>query len=60
MGQSPTSTWRQGDVIEDVIDLPLPTGEWVQLIVGLYDQSGQVLEVVEPAVQGYFTLERAD
>ena len=59
-GQSPTSTWRQGDVIEDVIDLPLPTGEWVQLIVGLYDQSGQVLEVVEPSVQGYFTLERAD
>jgi 4-amino-4-deoxy-L-arabinose transferase-like glycosyltransferase len=59
-GQSPTSTWRKGDGIEDVINLPPPTGKWQQVIVGLYDQSGQVLEVVEPSVQGYFTLERAD
>jgi hypothetical protein len=56
VGQWPTSTWRAGDVIEDVIELPPPTGEWSQLIVGLYDQSGTVLQVIEPSPQGYFTL----
>ncbi len=74
-GGSPTSTWRRGDRIVDLIDLPPVTesatsendmGEndadandhsgWRQVIVGLYDQTGQVLEIVEPAVQGYFIL----
>ncbi|MCC6455329.1 MAG: glycosyltransferase family 39 protein [Caldilineaceae bacterium] len=63
-GQWPTSTWRNGDVIEDQIDLPPPSGQavdqWSQLIVGLYDQSGRRLEVVEPSSQGYFTLLRAE
>jgi 4-amino-4-deoxy-L-arabinose transferase-like glycosyltransferase len=62
-GQWPTSTWRDRDVIEEQIDLPPPSdpsSQWSQVIVGLYDQSGQVLEVVEPLQQGYVTLLRAE
>jgi hypothetical protein len=55
-GQWPTSTWRKGDVIEEIIFLPHPTGPWSQLIVGLYDQNGTRLEMVEPPAQSYFTL----
>ena len=58
-GQWPTSTWRSGDVIEEGIELPPPTGAWAQLIVGLYDASGTVLRVIEPSEEGYFTLQRA-
>jgi hypothetical protein len=59
-GQWPTSTWREGDGIEDEVDLPPPTGQWSQLIVGLYDQSATVLPMAEPAGQSYLTLQRAD
>jgi hypothetical protein len=59
-GEWPTSTWRSGDVVEDIIELPSPTGAWSQLIVGLYAQDGTVLEVMEPSAQPYFTLARAD
>jgi 4-amino-4-deoxy-L-arabinose transferase-like glycosyltransferase len=55
-GLWPTSTWRKGDVIEDVIDLPLSTGPWSRVIVGLYDQNGTVLPLIAPAGQNYYTL----
>ena len=51
-GSFPTSTWRRGDVIDDVVTLPSPGGEWQQVIVGLYDASGTVLPVVEPVAGG--------
>lgn len=66
-GQSPTSTWRTGDVFEDIIKLP-PVAEesdtWARLIVGLYDQQGVRLPLVEPEAvppqADFFTLQHAN
>jgi hypothetical protein len=55
-GAYPTSTWRRGDVIDDTITLPLPSGEWRRVIVGLYDAGGTVLPVLEPVAGDYVTL----
>ena len=43
-------------MIDDVVRLPVPDGEWQQVIVGLYDARGTVLAVVEPVAGGYVTL----
>ncbi len=55
-GAYPTSTWRRGDSIDDVVTLPSSDGDWRQVIVGLYDASGTVLPVVAPVVGEYVTV----
>ncbi len=49
-GDAPTSTWRAGDRISDVLSWESDTRAWVRIIVGLYDAHGVRLEVVEPAL----------
>lgn len=50
-GDYPTSTWAEGDVIEDTYVLVWPEGgapAWQQVIIGLYGQDGTRLLLVEP------------
>ena len=47
-GKAPTSTWLAGEEIVDTVTLPeLPDG-WRQIIVGLYDETGQRLLIAGP------------
>ncbi|HRW46686.1 MAG TPA: glycosyltransferase family 39 protein [Caldilinea sp.] len=47
-GQSPTSTWRAGDVVQDAAAWTADTSGWARVIVGLYGADGVRLGVVEP------------
>jgi len=49
-GGAPTSTWRAGDRIRDVLAWEADTRTWARIIVGLYDAQGVRLEIVEPAL----------
>lgn len=48
-GQSPTSTWRAGDVVTDDVAWTADTSGWARVIVGLYSAGGVRLGVMEPA-----------
>ena len=49
-GQAPTSTWRAGDTIRDVVTWQGDTGAWARIIIGLYDAQGVRVAVTEPDV----------
>lgn len=56
-GRAPTSTWRAAEVIPDYYQLNAENANWQQLIIGLYDQTGQRLHLEQPtAAPDYWVL----
>lgn len=49
-GKAPTSTWRAGGAIRNIITWEGDTRLWTHIIVELYDTQRVRLEVVEPAL----------
>ena len=47
-GRAPTPTWLGGDEIVDSITFPQLPDSWRQIIVGLYDETGQRLPLAGP------------
>ena len=52
-GRAPTSTWLAGDQFLDDMTFSQPLDGWQQIIVGLYDGTGQRLPVASPAGADY-------
>ena len=48
-GRAPTSTWLAGEEIVDTLTFSQPLDGWRQVIVGLYDETGQRLPLAGPA-----------
>ena len=48
-GRAPTSTWLAGEEIVDTLTFSQPLDGWHQVIVGLYDGTGQRLPLASPA-----------
>lgn len=49
-GDAPTSTWRRGEVLEDLYEIPVPGTGLFRLVIGLYDPAtGQRLPVTDAA-----------
>jgi hypothetical protein len=46
-GNAPTSTWLAGDQIQDDMTFSQPLDGWQQIIVGLYDGTGQRLPLAD-------------
>ncbi len=57
-GTLPTSTWLQGETIQDSHRLDMSSTEWVRVIIGLYDPvTGHRLNLGQPSKgQDYFEL----
>jgi hypothetical protein len=52
-GSAPTSTWLPGETIVDYVTFSQPLDGWQQIIVGLYDGSGQRLPLTGPVEADY-------
>lgn len=52
-GGAPTSTWLEGESIVDDMTFSQPLDGWQQIIVGLYDGSGQRLPLTNPGGTDY-------
>jgi hypothetical protein len=49
-GRAPTSLWLQGELVDDTHHVPIPSGAWHTMIVGVYDhQSGKRLTLTGSA-----------
>lgn len=49
-GSAPTNTWRRGEVLEDLYEIPVPTAGRFRLVIGLYDPTnGHRLLVADAA-----------